>query len=260
MILSKLITVSGLFSVLVHSAPAHNKTGVSPPKTGLDSNSNYIFVDKDGSNILNLVAQVFFNTDFHVSSTGASFQLNCWSPTPQKSSDLALQQFVIGFHDREFDGVINTWTVPDPSDPRSEPQPDFITGAKLTSAKNNNVIPAGTTLTITLDNDHDGTVTAAGFSVTIGGTKSSGSIAIQEGTASIDGFTFAIVGDGDGSQGQFSGGNGTLTYSATNAFGPVNALPDGFLSLFTVETGNSLYGELPSSPGTTLKQSFSVSS
>jgi hypothetical protein len=259
MILSNLFTAAGLFSVLVHSAPA-NKTDVSPPKTGLDSNSNYIFVDKDGSNLLNLVAEISFNTDFHVSSTGASFQLNCWAPTPKKSSDLAMQQFVVGFHDGEFDGVINTWTLPDPNDPESEPQIDFITGVKLTSTKNGNVIPAGSTLTITVQNDHDGTATAAGFSATIGHLNSSGSIPIQDGTASVVGFTFAIVGDGDGSEGDFSGGNGTLTYSASNAFGPVNALPKGFLPIFTVETGNSVYGELPSSTGTTLTQSFSVSS
>jgi hypothetical protein len=172
---------------------------------------------------------------------------------------LVFQQFVIGFHNREFDGIINTWTLPDETNPQAEPQLDFITGAKLASVQNNKVIPAGSTLTISLQNDHDGKVTAAGFSATIGGKNSSGSIPVKDGTASVVGFTFDIVGDGNGSQGDFSGGNGTLTYSATNAFGPVNAPPDGFLPLFTVETGNSVYGELPSSPGPTLSQSFSVS-
>lgn len=208
MILSNLITAAGLFTVLVHSAPAHSKADVSPPPAGLGSNSNYIFVDKSGSNLLNLVAQVSFNTDFHVSATGASFQLNCWAPKPKKSSDLVIQQFVIGFHDRKFDGVINTWTVPNPNDLQSQPQINFINGGKLTSTKNNEVIPAGSTLTITVENDPDGTVKAAGFSATIGRTNSSGSIPIQDGTASVVGFTFAIVGDGDGSEGIFSGGAG----------------------------------------------------
>jgi hypothetical protein len=76
MIASTVIFLVGGLGLLVHSAPAKG-TDVPPPKNGLGSNSNYIFIDKDADNLLNVSTQITFNSDFHVSFTGVSFQLNC---------------------------------------------------------------------------------------------------------------------------------------------------------------------------------------
>jgi hypothetical protein len=259
MILSGLIFLVGLPSLLVHSAPP-NGTNVPPPPNGLDSNSNYIFIDQDVGNLLNVSAKITFNADFDVSFTGVSFQLNCWTPPPKTPSDLALQQFAITLDIRAFDGVINTWTLTDPQNALSDPEVASLQRQGITNGTTSDVIPAGSSLTITLENDDDGIITAAGFSANIGGRNTSTSIPVQNGTAPVVGFTFIIAGEDDGSQGVFSGGNGTLTYFASNAIGPVNTLPDGFLSFFSLETGNTVYGELPSSRGTLLKQSWGVSS
>jgi hypothetical protein len=260
------ISIFSVLSSLLHfnlayAAPT-KEADVSPPQGGLESNSNYIFVNNDTNNIVNLLATIAVTEDLHVSSTGLSFQLNCWTPSPKSSSDLAEQQFGITFDGTNFGAFVNTAT----SDSNSKLTALFADNTTLaTDNAATGVIPAGTTFTITIINDDNGTVTDATFGITQGATSTGNidvaeSIVITDATASIVGFTFVIVGLGNGAKGQFTGGNGSVEYSASTSFSPVNALPQGFILEQAAETGNSVYGQLSGSEVTDLTQTWNVSS
>jgi hypothetical protein len=254
-ILSSLLAFAG-------AAPTKSDADVSPPQGGLASNSNYIFVNKDTKNILDLFVAITVPEDLKVSSTGISFQLNCWSPSSNSTSDLVEQQFGITFDGTNFGAFVQTSTSPDSStiqtlfaDNSTLSPDDAATG----------VIPAGTTFTITINNDDKGIVADGTFGITQGAT-STGNIDVAESipitgtTAPIVGFTFVIVGLGNGAKGQFTGGNGTVEYSASTSFSPVNALPNGFILEQATETGNTVYGPLSGSEVTDLTQTWNISS
>jgi hypothetical protein len=246
----------------MHAVSA-TSTDVPPPNGGLESNINYIFVNQNTENIQDLTATIFVTEDLQVSSTGVAFQLDCWAPSPKSSSDLALQEFGIFFDGTDIGGFIVTSTLSDFKKSTSMLNRRFVLENTTLSSDdtNKNIIPAGTTFTITLINDENGKITDAQFGHTQGDTGDdiNRGITITDAIAAVVGFTFVITGLGHGVEGQFTGGNGTVEYTASTSFGAVNALPKGFLGQ-TASTGNSVYGELSGSQVTDLTQSWGVSS
>ena len=250
--------------ILYHANAAPATTNnVPPPKAGLESNSNYIFVGQNTSPILDLSIEIDVTEDLHVSSSGVSFQVNCWTPNPKAATDLGEQQFTLSFDGTDFGGSVDTLTPSNVNASTVQLQSSFHQNVTLaTDPAHAGFIPSGTTFTITILNDEHGSITAASFEMSQGetGIDVGRTISITGATAPITGFTFAIVGSGNGSKGEFTGGKGTVQYSGTTAFSPVNVLPAGFIFEQTVETGNSVYGELSSTANTALTQTWSVSS
>ena len=245
-----------------NAAPA-TSSNVPPPKDGLESNSNYIFVSKNASPILDLSVEINVNEDLHVSSSGVSFQVSCLTPNPKSATDLAEQQFTFSFDGTEFIGSVDTLTASNLNTSTAQLQSSFHQNLTLaTDPAHQGFIPSGTTFTIVILNDEHGSVTAASFEISQGetGIDVGRTISLTGATAPINGFTFAIVGSGSGSKGEFTGGKGTVVYSGATAFGPVNVLPAGAIFEQTAETGNSVYGELSGTPNTALTQTWSVSS
>jgi len=266
------VTTFSILSSLLHFTPSYaaptKAANVPPPKDGLESNSNYIFLNKDTESLLSLSAAITLTEDLQVSSTGLAFQLNCWAPSPKSSSDLAEQQFGMSFDGTNFGAFIQTSTS---TDSKSASTLKALFSDSRTLAADNaatGVIPAGTTFTIDLLNNGKGdVVTDATFGITQGATNTKiGNIDVAETititgtTAPVVGFTFVIVGLGKGSKGAFTGGKGTVAYSASTSFAPVNTLPEGFLVEEVAETGNAVYGQLSGSEVTALTQTWNVSS
>ena len=256
------INTFGILSALFFSTWT-KADNIPAPQAGLQSNSNYIFFNNNTDNILNLAATITIADDLYVSSTGVSFQLIGLPPVSNSSSAPASQHFAITYNGTTFGGFIHTFN--------SDPNPNnrviiFENTTLLTDQPNDSLIPAGTVFTITLNNDENGAVTHATFDIFHGETSLLCGFNIAEGleitgtTAPIVGFTFIMVGVGNSLQGVFTGGNGTVEYSATTSFSPVNSVPNGFLtSAATPETGNSVYGELEGSEVTDLVQTWQVS-
>jgi hypothetical protein len=242
-----------------HAVTAQNGD-VPPPPGGLESNSNYIFINKNTSNILDLITTIRITEALHVSSTGVSFQLLGLSNT---SSELVPQEFGISFDGTNFRGFINTFNLalPRKLKTRNEVFSDNTTLA--TDDTHQGFIPAGTIFTITLINDGDGAVTNAQFGISQGetGIDVAEGIEITGSTAPIVSFMFVIVGVGNGLRGQFTSGNGTVEYSATTSFRPVNRATNAIGFPFSAnppETGNSVYGGLSGSEVTDLTQTWQV--
>jgi hypothetical protein len=255
--------LSGLLHFGLVYAALTKDTDVSPPQGGLASNSNYIFVNKDTQNIDNLLVTIAVTEDLHVSSSGLSFRLNCWTPSPKSSSDLVEQQFGLSFDGTNFGAFLSTATLPGSN--QSAPALFVDNTTLATDDAASGIIPAGTTITITINNDDNGTVTDGTFGITQGATSTGNidvaeSIPITGATAPIIGFTLVIVGLGNGATGQFTGGQGTVEYSASTSFSPVNALPQGFIFEQVGGTGNCVYGGLSGSEVTDLTQTWNVSS
>jgi len=256
--------LSALFHFIpTHAAPA-TATEVPPPKGGLESNSNYIFVNQNTENILDLRATISVTEDLQVSPPGVAFQLDCWTPSPKSSSDLAFQEFGIFFDGTDIGGFIVTSTLSDFKNPTSKLKRRFLLENTTLSSDdtNKNIIPAGTTFTIALINDENGKITDAQFGHTQGraGDDINRGITIMAATAPVVAFTFVITGLGHGVQGRFTGGNGTVEYTASTSFGAVNDLPNGVLMVQTASTGNSVYGGLTSAQVTDLTQTWGISS
>jgi hypothetical protein len=168
------IATLGVLSALFHFSPMHavpaTSTDVPPPNGGLESNINYIFVNQNTENIQDLTATIFVTEDLQVSSTGVAFQLDCWAPSPKSSSDLALQEFGIFFDGTDIGGFIVTSTLSDFKKSTSMLNRRFVLENTTLSSDdtNKNIIPAGTTFTITLINDENGKITDAQFGLTKG--------------------------------------------------------------------------------------------
>ena len=261
------IATLSVLSTLFHFIPTHaapTATDVPPPKGGLESNSNYIFVNQNTENIQDLRATISVTEDLQVSPPGVALKLDCWTPSPKSSSDLAFQEFGIFFDGTDFGGFIVTSTLSDFKNATNKLKRRSLHENTTLSSDdtNKNIIPAGTTFTIALINDENGKITDVQFGHTqgSGGDDINRGITITGATAPVAAFTFVITGLGDDVEGKFTSGNGTVEYTASTSFGAVNALPDGFLMEQTASTGNSVYGELSGTQVTDLTQTWGISS
>jgi hypothetical protein len=242
---------------------------VQAPATGLGSNSNYILYSNCNA-IINLSVTIDVTQDIASDEGEFSFQLNCYSP---KNKVSAWQQYVIGFNVQGeangtfysvLQGAINNWPVTG--------NYLFLEWFDLTPDGPlevvGQVLPAGTQLTITLENDASGNVIGTAFTVNFAGerwtvTQSLLSIsgATEADLAPITAFELDLVGHDSGQSITLSSGAGTITYSASNQMTVLNQEPSCTESAYiTAEMANSFYGTLLLGPSQRFTQSFSTSS
>jgi hypothetical protein len=246
-------------------ADSYGPSTVAPPKGGLVSNSNY-FLENNGNALTEVIATVNCSVDFVSSANGYSFQLNAYSP-PGTASTAEVQQYVIYASPSSSQLVarIDTWdkTV-------TELNRIDVALANLPSA----TIPAGYALAmaLTYTNDGTGTVTGAKYTVTddngknVGSTtitiigqtlRTTGKPATAANLAPINTFQYNIGGDYGGSRATLTSAAGTVTYSAKNPLGVVNAEPSyAAVDAGTVENANLIFGPMADTTNETVSQSF----
>ena len=127
---------------------------VSPPASGLGSNSNY-FLNDGGTDLKNVTVQINVSTDI-VASAGFGFQLNSYSPANETS---AIQQYVIVVDTSgQMTCIVNNW-----QNASTALINNWVSLYKLPSAK----LPAGYQSAIALRNDASNNITAATFTVSV---------------------------------------------------------------------------------------------
>jgi hypothetical protein len=240
----------------------------APWPKGLTSNSNYVLNSIVGAScnpIIGLSVTIDVTSDIVLSSSsgslkGFSFQVNSYS---LDGFTCGYQQYVISLTDGSISGVINNYAV------NGNNTPDILEWTTLTSISGT-TLPAGYRLVIALGTDAQGRVDTATFQVfdankkMVGHTTRiianiAGSNAL--GTAPIAGFNLNFVGPAGGEQSILNpGGSGVITYAATSPLAASNQGPRCAANLnnFTVETANSVYGQISASRSTKLVQSFNT--
>jgi len=238
------------------------------PAGQLSSSFNYVLSAAGGADITGLTCTIDIDETL-VSSSGWSFQLNCYSAGNPVSW---WQQFLILGNGTEVSYQIEGYQP-------SSPEPgggtwhlflysSTIPFATLPSAS----LEAGSRLTITVVYEQNSTaVSGASFAVfdpqgkqlvntppatmpaTIAGLKDAqGQVDTAAQFAPIVNCTMNLV-ESPGHTSAFSAGSGTFTITADQALTP--AAPAGE----TGETGNSVYAPMPNLADTTLYQGFSTS-
>jgi hypothetical protein len=193
---------------------------------------------------------------------------NGYSPenrfNPQDPDWIVWQQYPIGVGRTAVVGAVNNWTAASLSGEQTINSPALV----LMNPPLPDMIPAGTQLTITLSTDQQGAVSGVTFSSTPGQsqsllltslTKTSGGAVTSSDLAPIVAFELILVGPGDGKTANLISGAGTITYAAANPLQPLVALPPcTATNVESAEQSNSVYGQLPSTPSTSLTQSFGI--
>ena len=219
----------------------------TPPAQGFGSNSNYILASNCNP-LLGVTVTIDVTQDIiAVANTGPTsgfeFQLNAYSP---KNEKCAYQQYSIALFGSEIVGSVDNWPLHG-----SNIINDFFSMVSLPSAK----IPAGYKLTISLQNDAQGNITGATYTVVDDNGKTLANVkkvltsltgigVMQGGNASdlapIVAFELNLVGPENSEGAVLSSGAGTFTYTATT---PLTALvsepPCAESTDFTRETANS---------------------
>jgi hypothetical protein len=245
---------------------------VTPPSTGLGSDSNYFF-QNNGDNIEQLSVTIAIEEDL-VSENGWTVQLNGYS-SQTDSLTWVWQQYSIGLDPNgvSFGGFICAWEDPSETNNFNDLLLSFQQGFNVTTLSESQIIPAGTQFFILLNNDDSGTITQATYAITINGQTFSGTIDMQDEVtltgstptaaelAPIHAFTLNMVGWESCEQAVFSSGSGTISYSSTiSSFFPVSVEPTnlGLISVASCETSNIVYGQLSDNAGSMFIQTFQV--
>ena len=246
-------------------ADSYGPSTVAAPSGGLVSNSNY-FLEDNGNVLTGVVAIINFSVDFVSSANGYSFQLNAYAPAGTANT-AEVQQYVVYASPSSSQLVarIDTW-----DSAVAELNRIDVALANLPSA----TIPAGYALTIALTYTGDGTGTVTGAQYTVtdnhGNTVGTTTIAILGQTlrttglpataanlAPINTFQYNIGGDYGGSRATLTTAAGTVTYTANNPLGVVNAEPAyAGLNAGTVENANLIFGPMADTTAQALSQSF----
>ena len=125
---------------------------VPPPSNGLGSNSNY-FLNNNCNNLNGVATTIGVSTGI-VASAGFGFQLNAYSP---QNETCAVQQYVIVVDTSgQMTCIVNNW-----QNASSALINNWVALYKLPSA----TLPAGYQCSIALQNDSNGNVTAATYTV-----------------------------------------------------------------------------------------------
>ena len=245
-------------------ADQYGPGSVTPPSAGLGSNSNYFLYSPagDGScnDLENVVITINVTQDI-VGTDGFGFQLNAYSA----SGDLdGAQQYVITLDPQgQMYAAVDNW-----QSGSTQLINDFVPLANLSGAK----LPAGYSLTIVLQNDRNGSITGATYTIVDEHGNSVGNVAIDllslnlvgnggpvttADLAPVVAFQINLVDWANGGSTTLSSGAGTITYAASNQMEVLNAEPAcvdwGYV---TVETANSIYGVLSTQASQTFTQSF----
>ena len=233
-----------------------------PPSTGLVSNHNY-FLEENGNSLLGLSVTVNIDVDFISSANAWSMQLNAYSAAGDSTG---VQQYVVYVSPNSTQLVarIDNWDSSLTEIIRTD-----VNLATLPST----TLPAGYAITITLNNDANGNVTGATFSVTDKNGNSLGKVttnivgqtlrttnkkATSANLAPIRAFQFNIGGDYGGARATLTSGAGTILYTASNLLSVINTAPSYVddQSATTVESANLIFGPMPASASNALTQSF----
>jgi hypothetical protein len=234
---------------------------VSAPSAGLGSNSNY-FLYSNCNPITGLSVSISVTQDI-VGSDGFGFQVNGYSA--QGDHDGA-QQYVITLNPQgQLYAGVDNW-----QNGSTQLINDFVGLTNLPGAK----LPAGYTLTIALQNDANGNITGAAYTVVDnqGNTVANQTIDLLSlnlyggggpvtaaDLAPLVAFQLNFVDWANGGTTTLSSGGGTITYSATTSLSVLSSEPACVdWNYVTVETANSIYGPLPSGSSQTFTQSFAA--
>jgi hypothetical protein len=231
---------------------------VPAPSAGLHSFTNYLLYSYCKP-IINISVDIYVFQDVVFQSSpdgqdqGFSFQLNAYSPQNEKS---AWQQYCITLDNSTLSGGICNWTV-------NIDNPIIFQEVYLTSFPTPGIIPAGYHLNISLQNDAQGNVTAAIYTVTDNNGNSLANKAMNVTSADIapiTAFELNIVGPRGKQSSVLSSGAGRIAYAAQNVLIVLNQQPlcTEAPTVFTAEHSNCMYGDLLAIPDYYFWQSFNV--
>jgi hypothetical protein len=254
-----------LWTVVGSSFPSVISTVPPPAITGLVSNHNY-FLEENSNSLLGLSVTIDIEVDFISSANGWSIQLNAYSGPSTDST--GPQQYVIYASPGSTQLVarIDNWNSAIVEIVRAD-----VNLANLPTA----TLPAGYSITISLNNDSFGNITGANYSVkdntgkSLGKTtigivgqtlRTTGNPATAADLAPIRAFQLNIGGDYGGSKATLTSGQGAITYSASSILNVVNAGPIYILDpgAGTVESANLVFAELPAGSSDVVTQSFQI--
>jgi hypothetical protein len=236
---------------------------VAAPKSGLGSNSNYFLCNC--SNILDLTVTIDVTEDIK-GSDGFSFQVNCYSP----SGVDGIQQYVITMDPQgTLYAAVDNWTW------SAGHLHQLINYFPSIGSLSNATLPAGYTLTISLQNDGKGNITGATYNVNDGGGQSIASKKIEllkldlyhssnpvttTDLSPIVAMTMDFVDWANGNATTLSSGAGVFAFNASTPMTVSNVEPPCVeLDGGTVESSNSIYSQMPAGPSQSMTQSFSSS-
>lgn len=248
---------------------------VAPPSEGLGSNFNYFFAD-GGNAITGLNVEITFAEPLLSASNGFGFQLNGYAQelSGAPSTTPNWQQYVVFTEpgDSTLYGIIDNWKGTVPAGTYAQTINDEV---EITTLPTANEIPAGATINIVPVFSSTNVITGITYTYTspagkaVSTTVTLTSLDVYDTSkkitsayeSPISAFTFNIVGDYDGNNGDFSSGSGTIVYKATQ---PLTVLTDEpSYTAFqdgTGETANTVYGKLPVSDTTTITQTWGITS
>ena len=226
------------------------------PGKGLGSNSNYFLYSPNGvggcNHLIGLSVVIDVDEDI-IGSDGFGFQLNAYSS--QGSYDGA-QQYVILRHPNAsaLVSVINNW----------QSKTTWLVNIQESFANvQQQALPAGYRLGISLLNDAQGRITGARYTASDNRGRSIGDHTISiankpaQDLAPIVAFQLNFVDCINGGNTVLSSGSGTMTYTASNLMSVLNTEPGCVDWTYTTgETANSIYGKLPETPSQTFTQAF----
>jgi hypothetical protein len=250
-------------------------TGNAPapaPAGGLHGRSNY-FLASDCKPVTGLSVTIKVTQDI-VADFGFSFQLNAYSP---QGANSAWQQYCVGLATSKgaaprIVGSIDNWPAKGFDGLTCDLINHFVELLVLPGSKP--VLPAGYAITIDLANDSNGNITGVTFIVVDNKGKVTKSPPTALTSLRVDGrpsqaitaadlapiyaFQLNLVGFTNAQITYLAAGTGTITYSAKSPLAVVSKVPEcaGARGTITLEQANSVYGELPTTPGTRITQSF----
>jgi hypothetical protein len=237
---------------------------IVPAQTGADpsSDTNIYFVDSDSAAIANLRVDVVFNTDF-ITQNGVSFQLNCYS-VPGYSTVWQQYGYSMG-PESDLWTWVNTWND---SNNNIVNQYDHV----LTVIPEDQTITAESQMSLLLDiNPNDLAVNGIQFEATVNTIHISHYMQFDNLTTTTPGepiqlapiscFTFDIVGETNGEEGEFTAGTGFILYSSTtNILSAIATLPHEYFQVIPSETGNTGYATFSNTEASNFLQEWWVTS
>jgi hypothetical protein len=243
-----------LFYVGTNNEIYHNWQ-VLPP-TSFGSNLNYLLVS-DCRSMTDLKVSIKVTQDMVCEASsgptkGFSFQLNAYSPANYKT---AWQQYAIALWGSTVECFIDNWEAG-----LTETVNNFFPVATLPSAK----IPAGSELTIALQNDVTGNITGATYTMVDNNGKTVANVSKTVSSdkaklAPITAFELDIVGPVNSEGAILSSGAGTIIYPSSGSLTPTTMQPTCIQEpVVTAETANTSYGSVIGAGTNTLSQSFTV--
>jgi len=205
---------------------------------------------------------------------GFTIQLNGYSPNNvTRAGGSYWMQYIFWIHgaggtptDYQIDTQVQYYNCNDSNlcAKNANPCENVCGGQNIVSGRNSNTIPAGYLFEIAVNNDSNGNITSATFTVTDSGTPVGSPVTVPVPSAyqfPIVAFQVNIVGPDNGSTATFTSGKGTITYESSSQLCVEGGLPDGCSGNGTPtgEKSTAKYGTIgPPCCGSQLSQSLST--